>query len=57
MRRRKDLLHELGQVEGELEQIGSVQQRRAEAVKALRNSVKWVGDVESSVNVDWDAEQ
>ena len=57
MRKRERLLHQLKEVETELEQFGSVQQRREEAIKPLRDAVEWVGDVESPSGEEWDAEQ
>ena len=57
MRKRERLLEQLREVETELEQFGTVQQRREEAIKPLRDAIEWVGDVESPSNEQWDAER
>lgn len=55
--RREQLLRQLHEVEEELTRLNPVRQRRAESIRRFRHTIQRIGDVESPIHEQWDAER
>lgn len=55
--KRRDLMRQLMKLDAELEKALPVQDQRATAVRSLRGTVTYCGDVVSPIDTQWDVER